>query len=265
MGVTLAADLAAPRALAVDAGGNTLLDSNGHIVATRAPVFLGGIDAEMKVVKTPNADVKPYVDYSMLAGGDGGFTLGVLGRFNAGEGTVHAVRVVLEARWLGSRYQPSYFDTFYEVEKFDGRLRAAPRPGEAQYDTKVEDVMSGRLPERLGAYLEVSWGVRGKVGLTMAVEGSSGSLEKNFVVHLEVPAVDFLQFFGSYYKRGFADIAELGALDEKTILFAGARLRLLPILFVNGRAFKTFRVNPNLGRYDNTFGFALDAELGWEF
>ncbi|MFL5321665.1 MAG: hypothetical protein ACJ790_18525, partial [Myxococcaceae bacterium] len=74
------------------------------------------------------------------------------------------------------------------------------------------------------------------------------------------------QFFGSYYKRGFMDFSTFTTLnDNSSIFFAGARLRILPFLFVNGRAFKTFRVSPESQRYDNTFGFAVDAEIGYEF
>ena len=40
-----------------------------------------------------------------LLGGDGGLTVGVLGRFNVGTRTVNAFRVVAEVRWLGSRYE----------------------------------------------------------------------------------------------------------------------------------------------------------------
>ena len=53
---------------------------------------MAGMDIETKVVKTAKVDIKPYVDYSRLlasatingknANGGGGFTAGVLGRFN---------------------------------------------------------------------------------------------------------------------------------------------------------------------------------------
>ncbi|MFZ5471715.1 MAG: hypothetical protein ACOZIN_19990 [Myxococcota bacterium] len=268
LGIGAAADFRAPRELLTDPNvGVRLLDEHGRMRATRTPVVLVGADVEVKMVKTREVDIKPYVDYSMLLGGDGGFTLGGLGRFNVGEETVHAFRAVLELRWLGSRYVPSYFDTFYEVERFVAAdLPEAPAfPGIGRFATKYQDVMSGRLPQRLGYYVEGSYGVRGKVGFTAAIEGTSGGPEKNFVVHLEVPAVDLLQFFGSYYKRGFSGLGEVGLLDEKSVFFAGARMKLLPFLFVNGRAFKTFRVNPDVQRYDNTFGFALDVEVGYEF
>src|SRR5207249_406247 len=159
---------------------------------------------------------------------------GALGRFNFGDDIVQALRTVVEVRQLGSRYVPGYFDTFYEVERW---MMPAPK-GTAVTDlkTKFEDVMAGR-PQRFGYYLEQSYGIRGRIGLTLALEGTTQLGEKNFIAHLEVPAVDFLQFFGSYYKRGFTDFGKLTELDEQAIIFAGARLRLLPILAINARAF----------------------------
>jgi hypothetical protein len=77
--------------------------------------------------------------------------------------------------------------------------------------------------------------------------------------------LSFLQVFGSYYKRRFGDFGELAALDEKSVVFAGARLKLLPFFFINGRLYKAFRVNPDAQRYDNQFGFVVDAEVGYEF
>jgi len=217
------------------------------------------------VVKTHSVDIKPYVDYSMLVDGDGGLTVGVLGRFNAGTTTVNAFRVVGEVRLLGSRYQPAYFDTFYEVERFVYRELPRVDPNVAVYATKLQTVLEQGLGQRVGYYAEASWGIPGKVGLTLAFEGVNNAPGKNLVAHLEVPVLDFLQVFGSYYKRGLTQVSELGALDEKSIFFAGARLQILPFFFINARAYKTFRMNPVLQRYDNQLGFAIDAEIGWEF
>jgi hypothetical protein len=264
IGVSAGLDWKAPLTLATDASGVRLV-SDGRLSSVNQAVKLIGFDAEVKVYKDDNIDVKPYIDYSLLLGGEGGLTLGALGRFNLGQQIVNAFRVVAELRFLGSRYQPSYFDTFYEVERFiyDDTGRGAN--GFIQYRTKQDAVLNAGLGQRTGYYLEASWGIRGAVGFTMSLEGVSNSADKNFVAHLEVPVLSFLQIFGSYYKRRFADFKEFGQLDEKAVLFAGARLKILPFFFLNARAYKTFRVNPDTQRYDNQFGFLVDAEIGYEF
>ena len=264
VGFSAAADLTAPERISRRPSGARLLDATGsRFVTENKPIGFLGVDVEAKVVKTEGVDIKPYVDYSFLLGGNGGLTIGALGRFNVGTTVVHAFRTVAEFRILGNKYIPSYFDTFYEVERFvAGDQRAAGDPF-ADYVTKRTKVFNG-VGDRVGYYLEASWGIRNAVGFTVALEGVSNSAEKNFVAHLEIPFLSFLQVFGSYYKRGFVHFAEF-AQAERSVVFAGARLRALPFLFINGRLYKTFRVSPHLERYDNQFGFAVDLEVGWEF
>ena len=117
----------------------------------------------------------------------------------------------------------------------------------------------------MGYYFEASYGIRNAVGLTFALEGVTNDAAKNFVAHLEVPVLSFVQIFGSFYKRGFTSFSELFKADEQMIAFAGARIRPLPFLFLNGRLYKTFRVNPDSQRYENQFGFVVDLEIGYEF
>ena len=267
-------DWQAPWALVTDANtGVRLLDGDGRLRATSRAAKLIGFDVELKVLKTDTVDLKPYVDCSMLVGGDGGLTVGVLGRFNVGTAVVNAFRVVLEGRYLGSRYQPGYFDTFYEVDRFvfrDVRTSGAPL---ADLVPKQRYLLEHGLGTRFGYYAEASWGIPHAVGVTVALEGVSNAAPVNFVAHLEVPVLSFLQVFGSYYLRGVESFAELGDTSSgtlglfgaKAIAFAGARLKVLPFLFINGRMYKTFRMNPDLQRYDNQFGFVVDLEVGYEF
>jgi hypothetical protein len=270
IGVSGGVDLSAPWELTTDATGTRQLDANGRFRSTNRAAKLIGFDVELKVVKTANVDLKPYVDYSMLLGGDGGLTVGLLGRFNVGTTTVHAFRVVLEGRYLGSHYQPSFFDTFYEIDRFAYLSKDFRGPTDltAQYVPKQRYLMETGLGTRGGYYVEASWGVPGAVGLTFAVEGVTNSPATNFVAHLEVPVLSFVQIFGSYYLRGVESFAELGnggLFKDKAVAFAGARLKLLPFLFINARAYKTFRMNPLLQRYDNQFGLVVDLEIGYEF
>jgi hypothetical protein len=277
IGVSAGLDWKAPWDLKRDAAtGTRILDADGRLSADNRAAALIGFDIEAKVVKTTNIDIKPYIDYTMLLGGDGGLTLGFLGRFNVGEKTISAFRVVAEARYLGNRYQPSFFDTFYEFDRFTYQAKDFRNSGDtfALFLPKQKFVLEKGLGNRFGYYLEGSWGIRDVVGLTLAVEGVSNAPSTNFVAHVELPVFNFLQLFASYYLRGVESFTELGTnpatgtlglFGDKAVAFAGARLKILPFLFVNGRAYKTFRINPELQRYDNQIGFVADLEIGYEF
>lgn len=269
VGVSGATDWRAPYQLTTDSTtGLRQIDAQGRLLSTARPVGLIGVDAEVKVLKTSSVDLKPYVDYSMLIGGDGGFTAGLLGRFNVGTDIVNAFRVVGEFRVLGNRYMPSYFDTFYEIERFIFASEEAPGQASRNALTRQQVVMDRGLGQRLGYYVEASWGIPGKVGLTLAAEGVSNLPNTNLIAHLEVPVLDFFQIFGSYYKRGITSAASIFRIDPQTpdtVFYAGARLKILPFLFVNGRAYQTFRLNPEVRRYDSQLGFVVDVEIGYEF
>ncbi|MEW5740086.1 MAG: hypothetical protein AB1938_14230 [Myxococcota bacterium] len=273
VGVSGGLDWMAPYNLVVQDGLRQLDDQN-RLITENKPVGIVGVDAEIKVLKTQHVDLKPYVDFSMLVGGDFGVTGGLLGRFNVGEKIVNAFRVVVEARYLGSRYAPSYFDTFYEVDRFIYEELPRVDAAVANFVPKGRYLLENGLGTRFGYYLEGSWGIPGAVGLTLALQGVSNSRATDFVAHLEVPVLSFFQVFGSYYLRGVeswselgyqADQGVLGLFGNKAVAFAGARLKILPFLFLNGRLYKTFRMNPDLRRYDNQFGFVVDLEIGYEF
>lgn len=266
VGVTGALDWKAPLALSLDPTyGTRQLDGYNRLMASERPIGVVGVDVEAKVVKNDNVDLKPYVDFSFIPNGGGGFTAGLLGRFNTSTKVVNAFRVVVEARYLQAKYRPSYFDTFYEVDRLQSKVVGRNSMGQLEYQTKQAEVLSGSLGNRGGYYLEASWGIPGAVGVTLAAEGVTNAPDTNLVAHLEVPVLNFVQVFGSYYKRGLKSFAEFGQLGENTIIFAGARLRVLPFLFLNGRLYKTFRVNRDYERYDNQLGFVIDLEVGYEF
>lgn len=264
IGVSGGTDWKAPLRLRKDTLGVRLVE-DGRLLATEKPIGIVGVDVELKVLKTDNVDLKPYFDYSMAINGDSGITIGALGRFNFGKSIVNAFRLVAELRILGSRYRPSYFDTFYEIERFIYDDTGVNADGFFEYRTKQQAVLEVGLGARQGYFFEVSWGIRDAIGFTVSLEGVSNSTAKNLIAHLEIPFLSFLQVFGSFYKRRFNDFGELTRLDEKAVVFAGARLKILPFLFLSGRAYKTFRVNPDVQRYDNQFGFVVDLEVGYEF
>jgi hypothetical protein len=262
-----------------------------------------GIDAEIKALKTESVHIKPFVDYSWMMPdspgggveepeGGGGLTLGVLGRFNFGEETVHALRTIAEFRSFSANYLPGYFDIFYEVQKFMANQRYThyanqtdcTDPGIAVVDkkclppTKFYDVFIDRKGDdrHLGFYLEFNYSMVGYMTLTLALEGSDAEEGSHFMAHLEVPAISWLQFFFSFHQRAMQDLGDLFSTDANDkILFAAARLRLLPFLFVNLRYQHTFQIlsgwadldipDRQYRYYEPAHNYLVDVELGWEF
>ena len=294
LGVSTAADLSAPYTL--DRNGfqyPNVGDDGEPVVAETRRAQLVGADIETKVLKTEGADIKPFVDYSRLLDigtptgvgakgqGGGGLTAGVLGRFNAGEVKTHAFRVVLEGRYFDGNYLPGYFDTFYEVQKFQfitGKANTA-------YEPKLRTILGrDNAHKRAGYYAEAAYQYNGGLALMAAFEDSAhvaGPDEicaacapankfvggRNLTLHIEYPAYSWLQFFGSFYRRSFdgAPVDANHPLGDNTLIYAAMRLHILPILFLNARIYRTWQIDPVLGEMKNVTGGDLDLEIGYEF
>lgn len=303
IGVSTAMDLEAPYTLKRDAGGYPETTSDGEpVVSETRRAQLIGVDVETKILKTEGADLKPFVDYSRMLGitspggvgakadGGGGLTLGMLGRFNTGEVKLHAFRVIAEGRYFDGNYLPGYFDTFYEVQKYQFITGRA----DVGYQPKLRTVLDRDPARRLGYYAEVEYQYNGGLAILAAFEDSTavgtaatpapcpnsaqvcigaggatpaGLGSRNLTLHIEYPAYSWLQFFGSFYRRSFdgAPISTDHPLGDNTLIYAAMRLHILPILFLNARIYRTWQVDPVLGEMRNVMGGDVDLELGYEF
>ncbi|MBI5548865.1 MAG: hypothetical protein HY901_33710 [Deltaproteobacteria bacterium] len=262
-----------------------MVDDRNRLMTETGLAVLGGIDLEAKIVKTESVDIKPFLDYSRFvatgiegAQPGGAFTVGVLGRFNLGKDPTHAFRLVGELRFIQDGYRPGYFDTFYEIDKALMMGTGGVQAGSGgvpltKLQATVGDATRAPAPGGTGYYIEASYGVRDAIGLTLALEGTTASAAKDFVAHFELPVLTWLQLFGTLYVRGFEDFGTIVAFDEHAVAFAGVRLKPLPILFLNLRAYKSFQLDAYKGatgplgtlQFENSVGYAGDIGFGWEF
>jgi hypothetical protein len=294
LGISTAMDLAAPYQLQRDAAGRPTVGDDGEpIVSATRRAQLVGIDLETKILKTDYADIKPYLDYSRLlsihnpigagagSSGGGGTTLGLLGRFNVGDVKVHAFRVVLEGRYFDGNYLPGYFDTFYEVQKY----QFITGKSDAGYEPKLWTILNrDRAHKRAGYYLEFGYQFNQGLGLMAAFEDSfhvAGPADicatcapdlkyvggRNLTLHIEYPAYSWLQFFASFYRRSFdgAPVDTGRPLGDNTLVYGAVRFHMLWIFFLNARIFRTWQADPVLGEMKNLWGGDVDLEIGYEF
>ncbi|MBM4280468.1 MAG: hypothetical protein FJ137_06815 [Deltaproteobacteria bacterium] len=282
-----------------------------------------GIDTEVKLLKLPNVDIKAYADASMLLfpgdsssaaayqsfSGAGG-TIGSLVRISLGEKPVrpieeepdevqlgkkprekkaaHALRLRLEGRTFSPTFLPSYWNTLYEVDRFQFGTDA----NRATLPTKIGFLASKQGgPMRAGYYAELSYAWVDALALTAMFEdafplGEDATLRaKNFALHAETAGLGWLQLFATYHYRNF----EAGEFDklfslatDNEVLFAGVRLQILPIMFLNFATQRAFRLgfgrDDTPGQTDSATGYrytttglqnswnqGFDVELGWQF
>lgn len=307
LGVSTAMDLAAPYTLERGPNGYPSVgdsdvcpqpgvascDPGEPIVRETRRAQVVGLDLETKVVNTEGAELKPYLDYSRLlaianptgpgahASGGGGLSAGMVGRFQSAGEAPHAFRFVIEGRYFDGNYLPGYFDTFYEVQKYQYITGKA----DTAYEPKLRTVL-GRdgTHKRAGYSVEAAYQYNNGLALMAAFEdsihvagpasicyGCTGTQaavgSRNLTLHIEYPAYSWLQFFGSFYRRSFDGVALDTArpLGDNTLVYAAARIHTLWIFFLNARVYRSWQADPVLGEMRNLWGGDFDLEVGYEF
>ncbi len=147
-------------------------DANLAVVDDDTVIFLG-FDAETKLWRTRQADLKVYFDAQSMQDHGSGFTLGSLWRFSFGEPAYMALRVRAEAFVHDADYLPSFFDGFYDVHKLQYIPAGYTSGMGTYYPTKlgfVEAMKGG--PRRLGGYLEVTHSFVGLLTLGLSARNS---------------------------------------------------------------------------------------------
>ncbi|MBI5507752.1 MAG: hypothetical protein HY903_03250 [Deltaproteobacteria bacterium] len=280
----------------------------GRFDVTKTKVHAAGASVEMKIYKDErNADIKLFGtwDKFLNPGGGSGASGGVLARLNLGTTYINAFRIQAELRSFEDGFLPSYFDSLYEIQKYsyaltDNPYQVTPTKYQAVFGDAENGFARRELGRRTGYNVEASWGVfkgsrRGKqLALGFGLSDSKGPDDTQFYAHLESPFLGFLQIFGTYMKLNEPSPKTLFKGNvltaENAVVLTGARLEILPILFVNAhysRSFRTVRSPgseyhlgndrivdgqgrpspyfPEARLFENVQTLFLEIELGWEF
>jgi len=234
-----------------------------------------GADVELKVVKwpteQPNVDVKVYFDFTKWLDNGAGISVGALGRFNLYTNIRQAFRARLEFRAYQDNYSPAYFDSFYEVMKYNWiSEKKPPRTESGNADIKPKYKEFSDRPgdwNHFGTYAEFSYALLDYLGITLAFNRETGDDTGNLLFHIEIPATKYFQISASYYKANvtsFENIFNAGA--ENTMLIALARLRPIQILSFRFGIIKTIQPSPIYHpNPDSIWDVKADLDLSWEF
>ncbi|HNT27045.1 MAG TPA: hypothetical protein PKH10_02600 [bacterium] len=252
------------------------VDGKGRpVVLEDTFLYLMGVDAEFKFFKNEYVDLKTYIDYSWMRTdpGRGGFTAGLLGRYSPDEDRKHALRSRIEARAYNGRYAPSFFDTFYDIERFELLTNIGGEDG-FRPDGRSKLLRLDDQPDKFffSLYAELTYSFIDWVTISMGIEQLRESL--SIYAHLELPDLWIFKGMLSYYQRGITKPETMVDTFDYSAMFRGViRLQVLPILFINAYVGKQWAFwPPNKPRDDGLQGHYLsawdlggDLEIGWEW
>jgi len=276
-------DRAAPYRMDVVASTPDVLFSDGEggaAVSEYRMARIAGADVEAKFIRKGWVDLRGYVDYSRLlnTGGDG-ISLGALSRVSfltpGMEQVIQAIRFRAEVGLYHPQYAPGYFDMFYEFQKYEALLGKDGMGG-----TKLQYLESQTGSYRPGGRLHATYAVVNAFAISAAIQGALGNRDTRFLLHLEVPSGDYLRLFVTYGRVNLLEPGKWFDLeDPNSLLIAKARLKVLPVVFLNAELSKMYHLtaldsNGYSTRalpsgepivFTNNLQWVLETEIGFEF
>jgi hypothetical protein len=188
-----------------------------------------GFDIGLPIVSSSLLNLELYADYSKIIDFGSGVATGIIAQFG-GLGLITAV-AKLERRFNNDQYIPSYFNSFYEIERF--RIDSIGL-GLAGARTKSQ---------QLAATVDVGNGYFGALGVSVLgmfdILGSYQRLDKDpesGILHLstQIAPEDFSMVArAGYDKINIKDEKDLFTLDERSYLFFELGYKPIPYILVS--------------------------------
>jgi hypothetical protein len=189
-------------------------------------ISIVGFDIGFPLVRTDIVDVTLYADYAKIIDFGSGVATGVKAEFN-GLGLV-SLSAKLERRFNNKQYIPSYFNSFYEIERFQADT------SDGTFTSKAR-TLAGLSETANGFYGELGVNVLGMFNIL----GSYQRLDKyptSGILHLgteiapeDAPIVARV----GYDKINIIDEADLFKLDDRSYLFFELGYKPYPFLLVS--------------------------------
>ena len=188
-------------------------------------ISIVGFDLGLPLIRTPLTDLTLYYDFAKIINFGSGSAAGAILELN-GLGLVNLV-AKLERRFNGDHYLPSYFNSFYEIERFNladngtviskaGQLLAAGNQSNGFYGELGVDVIG--MFNILGSYQRLD------------------DYPTSGILHLwtEVAPEDApVVARAGYDKINIIDEADLFKLDDRSYLFFELGYKPMPYLIVS--------------------------------
>ena len=189
-----------------------------------------------------------------------GVALGLLGRFTLGRKRNHALRTRLELRSYAPNYLPSYFDTFYQIERVQYRNSRDPLASNPASQTKLRRILEREGEGRVfGVYFEASYALWRVFEASIGFSFNSRTADNGFFIHLGVPRNKYFSFFLTYYKST-SHAKDLHKLGENALFIFQGRGYILPFLHLYLGAVTPFGFADN-----NQYRQIFDINMGLEF
>ena len=262
LGATLMVDSKAPIALMtepsdpgnVDSASSTVVDDKGVPVVTRERALsIVGVDVGYELIDTSIFDVTPYVDLNKIGIVDKGWGLHMGVLWNLSLPMLIDTLVVdlrTEYRRVSHDYVGPYFDTTYEIERYQllsragGEAAAVPKLREL-CGPELETCSQGSASGRNGVFFELLAGLPNFVfigGEYLDYDG--GQADGSLRLSLEVPALEIFKLRAFYYRVNISGLDDLFELDDRSAIMASVEIPMYTVLSLQARWWRVWQPAP---------------------
>ena len=231
VGASVVSDVTAPYRL--DPSGAV---ENGYpkVDGTKGATIYGG-DVEFTLLNNAIIRLIPYMDLNRIVEAGLGYHAGVLTTFHIPVVSLD-LQTRLEYRRLTADYIPAYFNSNYEIQKFQYAMDVnRPVPKRAVVAQSGDAGINGY-------FAEVGFDFMGLVSFGGSYDDYDGPNNSNLRLYLDVPALKVFQFSCFYYKGGFDGAAQAFKFDDKSMFLVEARYQINPILYVSGQYWRIWKL-----------------------
>lgn len=251
VGLTFVADFVAPTELEVD-DNNRLETENRSLLRERSAVAaIYGLDFDWEVVRTDLLSVIPYFDVMFLNGAGVGTHLGAMLNFRFPNDIRLNSR--LEWRFASAHYQPSYFNSIYEIERW--AFLSGP---------KLDDVVNGANRDaRHGAIGQLDFHVGNYLTVGATYEDYEGPDNSNLTLRLDLPTIYIARLSAYYAKRNFDSFSDIGDLDN-AMLVALAKVDVYAPFYVSAEYARQWHLMDS-GKYKTVNNWGIGGGVAFRF
>ncbi|WP_086448900.1 cytoplasmic membrane protein ImpL63 [Leptospira venezuelensis] len=220
IGYTTAFDTKAPTQLAFDTTGRLRLDSNNNpLVEQSEKLVIQGMDAEYKLISTKYIEITPYYDVNTIKIlNSKGTHTGAMFRFGGKD--IYA-KIKPEYRNMDANYIPMYFDSFYELERYQANVNSQ-LPVTKLEAAKLLDPDAARLK---GYFTSVVLSFY-RISLEANYENYSGPNNSRIFVGLYFPIGSLFMISGYYTRKNFDQNKDAFKVDDNSVGAIEAALNL---------------------------------------
>ena len=204
-------------------------------LATNDDTYEYGFDAELPLVRTAIFNSTLYYDWAQLAGFSSvdnmrrdfgsGQAVGVMASFGNLMGLLD-LSAKLERRWLGEEFVPSFFDAFYEIQRY----QVYGASSQHKVDMLLNSIYA---QETKGVFGELYGRVLGDAVRLLGNFSRLDDIDHSGIMHLAADAPDAIPTIAAhatYDKIGIEQPKDVFTLDNQSVARVGLGYKIKPYL-----------------------------------